>query len=263
VLCLSTRWGFTSIRKLALSSIKPATPHDRLLLARKYSVDDWVIPALSAMCERLAPLTLSEARQMDIEDVVLVSTVREDIRSRTLKVDPAEIPRRVETSILAGRGQKEEDAHESDGERSVSPSPFWRVRQDDRVDQSLQKGEEAPGTADIRKGNQAQFINHGREEVAATHTAEKGAATKIADNMVVKLADELAAKLRTEGAATRKKVDMHEVEEVARRMAEEALVNMAEEAARRMEEEAARRREEKIARRKERKAARRLVLANI
>src|SRR6266850_2498845 len=127
VLCLSTRWGFTSIRKLALNSIEPPTPHDRLLLARKYSVDDWVIPALSAMCEGLAPLTLTEARQMDIEDVILVSTVREDIRSRTLQVDPAEIPRRVEAeqaSTLAGRGPKEEDAHESDGERSVSPSPF-------------------------------------------------------------------------------------------------------------------------------------------
>ena len=147
VLCLSTRWGFTSIRKLALNSIEPPTPHDRLLLARKYSVDDWVVPALSAMCERMAPLTLSEARQMDIEDVILVSTVREDIRICTLQVDPAEIPRRVEAeqaSTPAGRGPKpiqvppvfpageasppvdqkrptkEEDAHESDGERPVS-----------------------------------------------------------------------------------------------------------------------------------------------
>jgi len=153
VLCLSTRWGFTSIRKLALDSIEPPTPHDRLLLARKYSVDDWVVPALSAMCERMAPLTLSEARQMDIEDVILVSTVREDIRSHTLQVDPAEIPRRVEAkqaSTLASRGSRpiqvppvfpateapspvdkkrptqEEVTHESDGERSVSPgsSPF-------------------------------------------------------------------------------------------------------------------------------------------
>ena len=33
---------------------------------------------------------------MDIEDVVLVATVREDIRSRSLQVDAAEIPRRVE-----------------------------------------------------------------------------------------------------------------------------------------------------------------------
>jgi hypothetical protein len=35
---------------------------------------------------------------MDIEDIVLVATVREDIRSRNLQVDAAEIPRRVEAA---------------------------------------------------------------------------------------------------------------------------------------------------------------------
>jgi hypothetical protein len=86
---------------------------------------------------------------MDIEDVILVSTVREDIRSRTLRVDASEIPRRVEyeqaTALTGGRPKpiqvppvipmsepslpmdpkgstREDDACESDGERSVSPS---------------------------------------------------------------------------------------------------------------------------------------------
>jgi hypothetical protein len=39
---------------------------------------------------------------MEIENVVVVATVREDIRDHTLRVDVAEIPRRVET-VLAGR----------------------------------------------------------------------------------------------------------------------------------------------------------------
>jgi hypothetical protein len=90
VLHLSTRWSLALIRRLALSSIEPLTPHDRLLLARTYSVDDWVIPALA---ERTTPLTLTEARQMSIEDVVLVF---KDIRSHALQVDSAEIPPRVE-----------------------------------------------------------------------------------------------------------------------------------------------------------------------
>jgi hypothetical protein len=98
VLHLSTRWDFTSIRRLALNNIQPPTPYDRLLLARTYSVDDWVIPALSALCERRAPLGLDEARRMDIEDVVLVATVREDIRTHALQVDAAEIPHRVEAA---------------------------------------------------------------------------------------------------------------------------------------------------------------------
>ena len=102
VLQLSTRWGFASLRKLALESINPPTPHDQLLLARRYSIDDWVLPALSALCERTAPLSLDEARQMNIEDVVIVATVRENIRNSTLRVDVAEIPRRVEAA-QAGR----------------------------------------------------------------------------------------------------------------------------------------------------------------
>ncbi|KAF8504680.1 hypothetical protein F5888DRAFT_1657649, partial [Russula emetica] len=82
VLHLSTRWGFASLRKLALKSIDPPTSFDRLLLARTYSVDHWVLPALSALCERTKPISLKEALQMNMEDVVLVATVREEIRTR-------------------------------------------------------------------------------------------------------------------------------------------------------------------------------------
>ena len=98
VLHLSTRWDFASLRKLALTSIKPPTAYDRLLLARQYAVDHWVVPALTVLCERTAPLSLVEARGLGMEDVVLVATVREDIRSREIRsgVSPAEISLRVE-----------------------------------------------------------------------------------------------------------------------------------------------------------------------
>ncbi|KAH9067669.1 hypothetical protein EDB87DRAFT_1531281, partial [Lactarius vividus] len=77
VLHLSTRWGFGSIRNLAVRSIKPPTAFDQLLLARTYAVDRWIVPALTALCERTASLSLDEARGMSVEDVVLVATVRE------------------------------------------------------------------------------------------------------------------------------------------------------------------------------------------
>ena len=98
ILHLSTRWGFSSLRKLTLRSIKPPTASDRLLLARTYAVDDWIVPALTALCERTASLSLDEARGMSMEDVVLVASVREDIRSKTIRsgVSPAGISRRVE-----------------------------------------------------------------------------------------------------------------------------------------------------------------------
>jgi len=98
VLHLSTGWGFDSLRKLVLRSIEPPTAYDRLLLARRYAVDHWITPALTALCERTAPVSLDEARGMSVEDVVLVATVREQIRSKAIQlgVSPAKISRRVE-----------------------------------------------------------------------------------------------------------------------------------------------------------------------
>ena len=181
MLHLSTRWGFTSIRKLALSSIEPPTPHDRLLLARTYSVDNWVIPALSALCERSTPLTLPEAREMSIEDVVLVSTVREDIRGRTLQVNAAEISLRVEAEQLGAlgleipnylrfpkseassplclqRGKKDDDAHEiheDAGKNSgVSGAARYGELTYSGIDDSLQTVEEVLGIPTCLKGNQ-------------------------------------------------------------------------------------------------------------
>lgn len=57
-------------------------------------MDHWIVPALTALCERTAPLTLDEARGMDIEDVVLVAAAREHILRFGLS--RAEIPHRVE-----------------------------------------------------------------------------------------------------------------------------------------------------------------------
>jgi hypothetical protein len=104
VLHLSTRWGFASLRKLALASIKPPSSYDRLLLARKYAVDHWVVPALTALCSRTAPLSLDEACGMGMEDVVLVASVREEIRSQEIRsgVSLTEISSRVQEVMGTG-----------------------------------------------------------------------------------------------------------------------------------------------------------------
>ena len=108
VLHLSTRWGFASLRKLALKSITLPTPHDQLVLARTYSVDEWVLPALTALCERTFPLSLDEAREMRMEDVILVATVREEIRGGALQVDAADVPRYIE-GAQAGKTKRPVD----------------------------------------------------------------------------------------------------------------------------------------------------------
>jgi hypothetical protein len=79
-----------------LKSIEPPNAFERLVIARSCGVDHWVLPALSALCERRQPLSLEEARQMNIEDVVLIATVREEIRGNGVPIDTAGILRHVE-----------------------------------------------------------------------------------------------------------------------------------------------------------------------
>ena len=87
ILNLSTRWGFTSIRDLAIRCINPHDPLKKLLLARKNKIDMWIQPALLGLCLRPQPLSVEEARLMDFEDVILVGSVRQTARSSTLTVD--------------------------------------------------------------------------------------------------------------------------------------------------------------------------------
>jgi hypothetical protein len=86
ILDLSTRWGFTSNRDLAIRCIRPPDPLKKLLLARKNNVDMWIQPALLELCLRRQPLSLEEARLMDFEDVILIGSVRQTARSSTLTV---------------------------------------------------------------------------------------------------------------------------------------------------------------------------------
>ena len=58
-------------------------------------MDHWIVSALTALCQRTAPLNLDEVRRLNDEDVVLIVTVREDIRT-PIGVSAAEISRRVE-----------------------------------------------------------------------------------------------------------------------------------------------------------------------
>ena len=91
ILDLSTRWAFTSIREMAIRCLKPPTPLQRLILGRKYAIEHWILPALQELCERPLPLAPDEARLLNIEDVALVGSVRESIRSHTLTVAPVGI----------------------------------------------------------------------------------------------------------------------------------------------------------------------------
>jgi len=106
-----------------LKSIEPPNAFEQLVIARSCGVDDWIFPALSALCERRQPLSLEEARQMDIEDVVLIATVREEIRSNGLPIDTAGIPRYIERILAHATASEDVSPANSQNDAAINESP--------------------------------------------------------------------------------------------------------------------------------------------
>ena len=149
---------------------------------------------------------------MSIEDIVLVSTVREDIRSHALQVDPAEIPLRVEAEQLCALGLEIPDhlrfpknegsstvdlervsAHESDDELPVSPSRHsFEKSVDDWTDECVQADGGAPRNMSMLKGEPARPTKKrrgNRGAVAAMRMVKKGKEVLMVNNMGIQWDD--------------------------------------------------------------------------
>ena len=198
VLHLSTRWGFASLRKLALKSIKPPTWHDQLVLARTYSVEEWVLPALTALCSRSLPLSLDEARQMDIEDVILVASVREEIRDGALRVDVADIPHCVEAA-QAGKVKAKADAWvKCDGDAMAKAEVWERANQEAM---GKQKAENERLEAEAKAETEAGMVE---KEARKSAEAEKWLCQKQAGAQIAKqrAADKVTTSVATSDLAS-------------------------------------------------------------
>ena len=199
VLHLSTLWDFASLRKLALKSIEPPTPHDQLVLARTYSVEEWVLPALTALCSRALPLSLDEARQMDLQDVILVASVREEIRDGALRVDPADIPHCIEAAqagklnLLVGdrvKGEAKTKATREDEAKAQAEAEAKKKREADAIakaDVDARAKEEADAMADaeveaarVEKDNEVRKRAEVEKELREEQIAKQRAAGKAA-----------------------------------------------------------------------------------
>jgi hypothetical protein len=109
---------------------------------------------------------LSEARQMDIEDVVLITTVREDIRPHTLQVDSDEIPHCIEAAqagmcaVATGQGA---GAFHLEGARGATPtSPSSTSNGTERS---------ARSTADVAKASNGGAEGENEDDDAKTAVA--------------------------------------------------------------------------------------------
>ncbi|KAI0783098.1 hypothetical protein C8Q75DRAFT_475439 [Abortiporus biennis] len=81
VLAVSSRWGFDLHRQLSKERLSQlASPFERILLSRQYDVKEWLVPALLDLSTRDESLTLAEGWKLGMEDVILISDIRQSIR---------------------------------------------------------------------------------------------------------------------------------------------------------------------------------------
>ncbi|KZT27205.1 hypothetical protein NEOLEDRAFT_1034811, partial [Neolentinus lepideus HHB14362 ss-1] len=80
ILALSTQWGFDTIRLLAIRELFPlATAVDKIVLAHKYDVKEWLLDAYKEVCLRKDSLSVEEAKRIGAEDTARVAIVREKL----------------------------------------------------------------------------------------------------------------------------------------------------------------------------------------
>jgi hypothetical protein len=81
VLNLAAMWKFESTKAFSIERLANlASPIDKIVLGRKHNVVEWLSGAYREVCERDGALTLEEAHRLGMEDVVRISSLRQDIR---------------------------------------------------------------------------------------------------------------------------------------------------------------------------------------
>ncbi|KII95532.1 hypothetical protein PLICRDRAFT_34422, partial [Plicaturopsis crispa FD-325 SS-3] len=89
ILGLAVRWGFSSIRTLAIKELADlASPVDKIVLGRKYDITAWLAGAYDAILRRAAALSEEEEGiRLGMREAMKIAKAREDMRVRFKFVD--------------------------------------------------------------------------------------------------------------------------------------------------------------------------------
>ncbi|KZP19789.1 hypothetical protein FIBSPDRAFT_862273 [Athelia psychrophila] len=78
VLHLAAKWGFESIRLLAIDNLAAtAIPVDKIVLGRRYGISDWLPGAYETVCTRVDSLTVEEGMKLGVEDIIRIAAARQ------------------------------------------------------------------------------------------------------------------------------------------------------------------------------------------
>ncbi|KAI6124778.1 hypothetical protein EDD16DRAFT_1703578 [Pisolithus croceorrhizus] len=92
VLRLSTMWEFKDLREVAIQHLdlpsRPLAPVEKFVLASKYGIKRWLLPALTQLAERPWPISVEEGRRIGLENALKLAAVRERLKvANTVAVD--------------------------------------------------------------------------------------------------------------------------------------------------------------------------------
>ena len=89
---IANRYDFTQVRQYAIRTIEKVraeagsgfdhlwTAVDRIVIADKFDVTEWLIPAYEELCQRPGFLTLAEAERIGPRRTATIASVREQLR---------------------------------------------------------------------------------------------------------------------------------------------------------------------------------------
>lgn len=81
ILHLAHRWGFESIKQLAITNLSATLPGiERIALGRRYGIDHWLCAAYQAVCTREDPPSVKECSTLEVEDIMRISAIRQAYR---------------------------------------------------------------------------------------------------------------------------------------------------------------------------------------
>ncbi|KDN37623.1 hypothetical protein RSAG8_10028, partial [Rhizoctonia solani AG-8 WAC10335] len=87
---LANQLGFSDLRVYLLPlAEKNLDDVDKIVFAREFDIKEWLAPALTRLCQRDAVLSTEEARKLQVDSVLLIWRMREQHRSRTSGITPA------------------------------------------------------------------------------------------------------------------------------------------------------------------------------
>ncbi|KEP46310.1 BTB domain protein [Rhizoctonia solani 123E] len=78
---LANMWNFSDLRSYLLPLAETVLSDiDKIVFAREFDIQSWLVPSHRNLCERPEPITTDEARKLGVDSLLLISRMRELFR---------------------------------------------------------------------------------------------------------------------------------------------------------------------------------------